>query len=98
MTMILTPIELNKSEALHNEARTDYSASPQGLQSTSLGSDPIGDPFDTSSPSYASTTGGGMSVQLRLRALGDGAGNHFAEMAFSIEKSNCDCKIQSIKS
>ena len=50
-----------KSEALHNEARSDYSASPQ-TTSTSLGSDPIGDPFDTSSPSYASTTGEGMST------------------------------------
>ena len=68
--MILTPIETAKSEALHNEARTDYSASPQGT-GTSLGSDPIGDPFDTSSPSYASTTSGGMST-ASAEALGDG--------------------------
>ena len=84
-----------KSEALHNEARTDYSASPQGT-GTSLGSDPIGDPFDTSSPSYASTTSGGMST-ASAEALGDAAGNHFAEMAFSIEKATVTAKSRALK-
>jgi len=84
-----------KSEALHNEARTDYSASPQ-TDSTTKGSDPIGDPFDTSSPSYASTTSGGMST-ASAESLGDGAGNHFAEMAFSIEKATVTAKSRALK-
>ena len=53
-----TETRLNNSEALFNEARSDYSG---GADPTAgpVGSDPIGDPFDTSSPSYASTTGAG---------------------------------------
>jgi len=85
----------NKSEALHNEARSDYSASPQ-TTSTSVGSDPIGDPFDTSSPSYASTTGAGMST-ASAESLGDAAGNHFAEMAFTIEKATVTAKSRALK-
>ena len=83
------------SEALHNEARSDYSASPQ-TTSTSVGSDPIGDPFDTSSPSSASTTGAGMST-ASAESLGDGAGNHFAEMAFTIEKATVTAKSRALK-
>ena len=83
------------SEALHNEARSDYSASPQ-TTSTSVGSDPIGDPFDTSSPSYASTTGAGMST-ASAESLGDAAGNHFAEMAFTIEKATVTAKSRALK-
>ena len=85
----------NKSEALFNEARSDYSGSPQ-TTSTSLGSDPIGDPFDTSSPSYASTTGEGMST-ASAESLGDAAGNHFAEMAFTIEKATVTAKSRALK-
>ena len=85
----------NKSEALHNEARSDYSASPQ-TTSTSVGSDPIGDPFDTSTPSYASTTGAGMST-ASAESLGDAAGNHFAEMAFTIEKATVTAKSRALK-
>ena len=85
-----------KSEALHNEARSDYSASPQ-TTSTSLGSDPIGDPFDTSSPSYASTTGEGMST-ASSEALGDvEASNGFAQMAFTIEKATVTAKSRALK-
>ena len=83
------------SEALHNEARSDYSASPQ-TTSTSVGSDPIGDPFDTSSPSYADTTGSGMST-ANAESLGDAAGNHFAEMAFTIEKATVTAKSRALK-
>ena len=85
----------NKSEALHNEARSDYSSQAQ-TTSTSVGSDPIGDPFDTSSPSYASTTGAGMST-ASAESLGDAAGNHFAEMAFTIEKATVTAKSRALK-
>ena len=85
----------NKSEALHNEARSDYSSQAQ-TTSTTLGSDPIGDPFDTSSPSYASTTGAGMTT-ASAESLGDAAGNHFAEMAFTIEKATVTAKSRALK-
>jgi len=85
----------NMSEALFNEARSTYSNSPQ-TTSTSVGSDPIGDPFDTSSPSYADTTGAGMST-ANAEALGDAAGNHFAEMAFTIEKATVTAKSRALK-
>ena len=85
----------NKSEALHNEARSDYSSQAQ-TTSTSVGSDPIGDPFDTSSPSYADTTGSGMST-ASAESLGDAAGNHFAEMAFTIEKATVTAKSRALK-
>ena len=85
----------NKSEALHNEARSDYSSQAQ-TTSTSVGTDPIGDPFDTSSPSYASTTGAGMST-ASAESLGDAAGNHFAEMAFTIEKATVTAKSRALK-
>ena len=83
---------LNTSEALHNEARTDYSASAQ-TTSTSVGSDHSGDPFNGS---YASQTSGGMST-ASAEALGDAAGNHFAEMAFSIEKATVTAKSRALK-
>tara|TARA_B100001057_G_scaffold491291_1_gene581229 strand:- start:1959 stop:3263 length:1305 start_codon:yes stop_codon:yes gene_type:complete len=85
----------NMSEALFNEARSDYSSNPQ-TTSTSVGSDPIGDPFDTSTPSYASTTGAGMST-ANAESLGDAAGNHFAEMAFTIEKATVTAKSRALK-
>ena len=83
---------LNKSEALHNEARTDYSASAQ-TTSTSVGSDHSGDPFNGS---YASQTSEGMST-ASAESLGDAAGNHFAEMAFSIEKATVTAKSRALK-
>ena len=85
----------NMSEALFNEARSKYSSEAQ-TTSTSVGSDPIGDPFDTSSPSYASTTGAGMST-ASAESLGDAAGNHFAEMAFTIEKATVTAKSRALK-
>tara|TARA_Y100000593_G_scaffold12786_2_gene23713 strand:+ start:7851 stop:9155 length:1305 start_codon:yes stop_codon:yes gene_type:complete len=90
-----TETRLNNSEALFNEARSDYSG---GADPTAgpVGSDPIGDPFDTSSPSYASTTGAGMAT-ASAEALGDAAGNHFAQMSFTIEKATVTAKSRALK-
>ena len=90
-----TETRLNNSEALFGEARSDYSG---GADPTAgpVGSDPIGDPFDTSSPSYASTTGAGMST-ASAEALGDAAGNHFAQMSFTIEKATVTAKSRALK-
>jgi len=90
-----TETRLNNSEALFGEARSDYSG---GADPTAgpVGSDPIGDPFDTSSPSYASTTGAGMAT-ASAEALGDAAGNHFAQMSFTIEKATVTAKSRALK-
>ena len=90
-----TETRLNNSEALFNEARSDYSGSADPTAGP-VGSDPIGDPFDTSSPSYASTTGAGMST-ASAEALGDAAGNHFAQMSFTIEKATVTAKSRALK-
>jgi hypothetical protein len=86
----------DKSEALFNEARTGYSAAA-AAGSTSLGSDPVGDPFDATGPAtYAGDTVGGMSTAT-AEALGDTSGNAFAEMAFTIEKATVTAKSRALK-
>ena len=81
-----------ESEALFNEARTGYSANPQ-TTSTSVGSDHSGDPFNGS---YASQTETGMTT-AEAEALGDAAGNHFAEMSFTIEKATVTAVSRALK-
>ena len=90
-----TETRQNNSEALHGEARSGYSG---GADPTAgpAGSDPIGDPFDTSSPSYADTTGAGMAT-ASAESLGDAAGNHFAQMSFTIEKATVTAKSRALK-
>ena len=90
-----TETRLNNSEALFNEARSDYSGSAAPTAGPA-GSDPIGDPFATSSPSYARTTGAGMST-ASAESLGDAAGNHFAQMSFTIEKATVTAKSRALK-
>jgi hypothetical protein len=80
------------SEALHNEARTGYSANPQDVDGP-LGTDHSGDPFNGS---YASQTETGMTT-AEAEALGDAAGNHFAEMSFSIEKATVTAVSRALK-
>ena len=82
----------SNSEALHNEARTGYSASA-GATAGPLGSDHSGDPFNGS---YASQTSAGMST-ASAEALGDSAGNHFAEMSFTIEKATVTAVSRALK-
>jgi len=86
----------DKSEALFNEARTGYSSTNQTV-ADGLGSQDISDPFDTSSPSYADTTGSGMTTAA-AEALGDvEASNGFAQMAFTIEKATVTAKSRALK-
>jgi hypothetical protein len=81
-----------ESEALFNEARTGYSANPQ-TTNVAVGSDHSGDPFNGS---YASQTETGMST-AEAEALGDAAGNHFAEMSFTIEKATVTAVSRALK-
>ena len=92
------PIEtrLNNSEALFNEARSGYSG---GADPTAgpADNDPVGDPFDASGPeTYAGDTGAGMST-ANAESLGDAAGNHFAQMSFTIEKATVTAKSRALK-
>ena len=83
---------LSNSEALHNEARTGYSANA-GATAGPAGSNHSGDPFNGS---YASQTESGMTT-AEAEALGDAAGNHFAEMSFTIEKSTVTAVSRALK-
>lgn len=78
------------TEALFNEALTDFSGNNAGQnlsQPVHAGSDPFG--------TY--TTGAGLST-AQSEALGDGtSGNNFPEMAFSIEKTTVTAKSRALK-
>ena len=78
------------TEALFNEALTDFSGNNAGQnlgQPVHAGSDPFG--------TY--TTGAGLPT-AEAEALGDGtSGNNFPEMAFSIEKTTVTAKSRALK-
>ena len=88
---------LAKSEAMGiDEVRTGYSSAANPT-AAGVGTNDISDPFDTSSPSYESTTGSGMST-ASAEALGDvEASNGFAQMGFSIEKATVTAKSRALK-
>ena len=89
-------------EALFNEADTEFSGSNAASSnvdgfttSAQTGSNPavLNDTIGTST---GYTTGTGMETAA-AEALGDAAGNQFAEMAFSIEKSTVTAKSRALK-
>ena len=86
---------LANSEALFNEPRTAFSAGADS-DSADVDSDPISDPFDTSSPSYESTTSTGMSTAT-AEALGDASSNEFASMSFTIERATVTAVSRALK-
>ena len=86
---------LVNSEALFNEARTAFSAAAD-TDNAGVDADPISDPFDSSSPSYASTTSSGMSTAT-AEALGDATTNEFASMSFTIEKATVTAVSRALK-
>ena len=88
------------AEALFDAADTDFSgrnaagSSTGGFSSTAdSGTNPG---LLNDSPAGTYTTGTGMSTAA-AEALGDAAGNSFAEMAFSIEKSTVTAKSRALK-
>ena len=88
------------TEALFDEADTDFSgrnkagSSVDGFSSTAhSGTNPE---VLNDSPAGTYTTGTGMTTAA-AEALGDAAGNSFAEMAFSIEKSTVTAKSRALK-
>ena len=91
-----TETRLNNSEALFNEARSGYSGAADPTAGPA-DNDPVGDPFDASGPeTYAGDTGAGMST-ASAESLGDAAGNHFAQMSFTIEKATVTAKSRALK-
>jgi len=91
------------TEALFNEADTDFSARNLLGDSTVGGVDGLGGGHSgtnpallNDSPAGAYTAQGGMATAT-AEALGDSANNSFAEMAFSIEKSTVTAKSRALK-
>lgn len=84
------------TEALFNEADTIFSSqnSAQGLANvgTHVGNDPV----SNTANGNAYTTGKGMTT-AQGEALGDAAGNQFAEMAFSIDKVTVTARTRALK-
>jgi len=76
------------TETFYNEADTDFSGT-----GTHAGTNPA---VLNDSPAGSYTTGAGMSTGA-AEALGDSAGNSFAEMAFSIEKQTVTAKSRALK-
>ena len=93
----------NGTEALFNEADTDFSARNAAGDSTLGGVDGLGGGQSgtnpallNDSPAGAYTAQGGMATST-AEALGDTSNNSFAEMAFSIEKSTVTAKSRALK-
>lgn len=87
---------MSGTEALFNEADTVFGSqnSAQGLAGvgTHVGTDPV----SNTANSNAYTTGKGMTT-AQAEALGDAAGNMFAEMAFSIDKVTVTARSRALK-
>lgn len=84
------------TEALFNEADTIFGSQNSGQGLANVGSHVGTDPVSNTANSNAYTVGKGMST-AQAEALGDGAGNHFAEMAFSIDKVTVTARSRALK-
>lgn len=82
----------NGTEALFNEANTQFSGDSAGT--AHAGTDPVASPFPPTNTGY--TTGRPMTTAAG-EALGDGVGPDFAQMAFSIEKISVEAKTRALK-
>ena len=76
------------TESFYNEADTDFSGT-----GTQAGTNPA---ILNDTPAGTYTNGTGMTTAA-AEALGDSAGNSFAEMAFSIEKNSVEAKTRALK-
>jgi hypothetical protein len=94
----------NGTEALFNEADTDFSSRNAAGDSTLPGVGGSGSSAQSGtnpsvlndSPAGTYTTGTGMAT-ASAEALGDSSSNSFAEMAFSIEKSTVTARSRALK-
>jgi hypothetical protein len=88
------------TEALFNEADTSFSASAQGNTASQAVID--GSAAQAGTDPTARASGSGYTVQTGMttafsEALGDGADNHFQEMAFSVEKVSVTAVSRALK-
>ena len=94
----------NGTEALFNEADSDFSSRNKAGDSTLPGVGGAGSSAQSGtnpsvlndSPAGTYTTGTGMAT-ASAEALGDSSSNSFAEMAFSIEKSTVTARSRALK-
>ena len=84
------------AEALVDEADAEHSAdnASSGLSSAQQGTNPS---ILNDSPEGTYTFTQGMTTAQEREALGDSSQNHFAQMAFSIEKSTVTAKSRALK-
>jgi len=83
------------SEAFYNEADSEFSSENSGntlASNTQTGSNP-----GLLNDGGTYTIGGQGMTTAQSEALGDGAGNHFREMGFSIEKVTVTAKSRALK-
>lgn len=98
---------LNATEALFNEAETDYSSSSfngntgtpkNGTHSGDSSSLPGTDVVPTGGDDVADNFGFGKGMtNQEAEALGDGSTNEFAEMSFTIEKATVTARTRALK-
>jgi hypothetical protein len=86
------------NEAFFNEPNTAFSGQNSGAGFTNTGLHPDGNnnPVLDLSDAGAYVVGKGMQT-VQSEALGDGAGNHFNEMAFSIDKVSVEARSRALK-
>ena len=82
------------TEALYNEADTDFSSS--GFDAAYAGTPKNGTHQGSNPVSGTYTTGGGMTT-AQAEALGDAAGNSFGQMGFAIDKTTVTAKSRALK-
>lgn len=85
---------MTRTEALFNEADTDYSSS--GFDSSFVGTPKNGTHAGSNPVDGSYTTGGGMST-AEGEALGDSTSNEFGSMSFSIDKTSVTAKTRALK-
>ena len=81
----------DRTEALFSEADTTHSSNADRAATTQAGIDGTNNPFEGTV-----VTGTGMTTPT-AEALGDAAGNSFAEMAFSIDKISVTARSRALK-
>ena len=84
------------SEALYNEANTQFSSSSYTSALASSGSPLNGTHTGTNPVSGTYTSGGGMTT-AEAEALGDASTNAFGQMAFAIDKTTVTARSRALK-
>ena len=91
-----TRTDAGLTEALFNEADTDFSSSSYSSALAGSGTPLNGTHQGTNPVDGTYTTGGGMTT-AEAEALGDAAGNAFGQMGFAIDKTTVTAKSRALK-